>query len=219
MSDLAELRDMIEAILVDNSNAVWTTGTIDSAIRLALYEYNHAVPRHTDTTITLAADGREIDYSAVQAMANIQTIERVWLPYTSSDPEHPPESRAFEHWRNEQKLFITRGSQPLSSEVARIFFTVRHTIESLDGAQDTTVLAEDEQLIVLGACGFAAVSREIDVREQVTIDRDVGEEIGKWGNARLVEFRAGLERLRVRDGLSGMMVPNLVMDRYDGEWS
>jgi hypothetical protein len=44
MSTLAEIRDRVEAKLLDETNVVWSTDTIDEAIRTALDEYSLALP-------------------------------------------------------------------------------------------------------------------------------------------------------------------------------
>ena len=60
MSTLAQLRDRVEALLMDTTNAIWDTGTIDEAIRQCLDEYNGVFPLTMETVIVLPGDGREI---------------------------------------------------------------------------------------------------------------------------------------------------------------
>ena len=53
MSTLAEMRDRVEAVLMDAANAIWDADTVDEAIRQVLDEYNQVCPLSVETMITL----------------------------------------------------------------------------------------------------------------------------------------------------------------------
>jgi hypothetical protein len=80
MSTLAEIRDRVEAKLLDETNVIWSTDTIDEAIRSALDEYSLALPATMDEVITLEAAGREIDLSDI---AGLLKVTQVRWPYDS----------------------------------------------------------------------------------------------------------------------------------------
>lgn len=220
MSTLAQIRDRVEQRLADTGNAIWSTGFVDEGIRQALDEYSQAIPRVANTTVTLASDGREVDISSVSGLLY---VERVWSPYTSSDPEHPPNWRKFEHWVDSQVVYFPDGDEPQSGDVVRLFYTAEHTIQDLDSAASTTIRNIDESMIVTGAAGHAAVSRGLDTQEQVTLGRAVAGQIQRWGEARLTEYQRDLTRRVAQIAMRGNSRVNLPkVDRYhrgSPDWS
>ena len=217
MSTLAQIRDRCEQQLADTGNAIWSTFWVDEGIRQALAEYSWQMPRRLITTVTLSADAWEIDISSI---SGVLFVQRVWLPYTASAPEDPPEWRGFEWWKDSNLLLVTTGEQPASGDVARIFYGAAQTIQDLDSASATTIPVPDESLIVAGAIGFAVLSRGLDVKEQVTLGRRDSEQLRAWGNERLLEFRTALARRAGQEAARSwghVAIPAL--DRWDRSWS
>lgn len=210
---LSAIRDRVEQVLVDTSNAIWDTDFVDEGIRQALEEYSQAVPRRTITTATFASDTRELDISGISGLLS---VERVWTPYTAADPEFPPNERAFEHWRASQILFFPRGDEPQSADVARIFYTLKHTLNGLDSEVADTYYLEDERLLVTGAAAICATSRGVDLMEKVTLDRFTAQQVRAWGLGKLQEFRAGLVAAGKREALrSNPVSEGKALDRWD----
>lgn len=195
MSTLTELTDDVEADLKDVSNEVWSTTEISRAIARALREYNQVNPQLLITTKTLAADGWEIDISAITGYVS---VTRVWFDYDASDPEHPPRYTDFEMWPG-NILFIKDEDEPQNGDVLRIWYTKIQTINGLDGATATTVPLQDEEVIVLGATAYCALSEAVDSAGEVTVHPDDMTTFQKWGEARLNQFRSLLEALKQRE--------------------
>lgn len=191
---LSSLRDRVEQRLLDTSNAIWSTGVLDEGIRLALAEYSDQNPRQAIGTVTLAADGREVDISS---LSSLLAVRRVWYDYNSNDPEEPPRWVRFEVWPG-NILYIPGGNEPKTNEVFRVFYTAQHTIKDLDSAANTTIPLDHESAFVDAAAGYAATSRSIDLIEQVTMSENSITYLENWGNARLREWRAWLETIRPR---------------------
>jgi hypothetical protein len=215
MSDLAALRDRVEQILMDSGNAIWATGDIDEALRQALHEYSKIRPLAAVTTVNVTSATHELDISTITDLIG---VSRVWCPYTAVSPEDPPEWCAFEHWEDLQILYFPDELD--ASTVARVFYDAMQTIEDLDSATATTVPADDESLICTGAAGFAALSRALDLDEQVTLDRDVPTKAKTWAGQKLQDFRQGLAaiaRAQAVRGYSHVGLPKL--DRHDSTWS
>lgn len=181
---------------------------IDEAIRWALHRYNEIEPARAITTVTLTADGREVDISSL----TYHQIERVWWDYDSSDPVYPANWRDFELWPGDI-LYIKDGNEPITADVVRIWYTYLQTIEDLDSATATTVPTNHETLLVIGASGFAAQERAQDQTQSY-----VPSKIREWAEARLKEFEAGLERLATRQASreSGI-AKQAAIDRWDNE--
>lgn len=215
MSDLSTLRGRVEKFLVDQTNTVFSNDTIDEGIRMALKDYNAVSAQRADTTITLSTTAREIDISSVSP---IRSVERIWIPYTASAPEHPPRQRRFEHWPAQQKIFVTDRETPSASQVARIFYTLPHTIDNLDSETSTTIPSEDYSTIVLGAAGYSATSRSLDIAEEVTIDRDTQDKINDWGNGVLERFNKQLDQIGQRESIQPRTGYERATDRDESEW-
>lgn len=214
---LAELRDRVEQILLDTGNAIWSADHIDEAIRRALHEYSKVKPLIAIGTLTLSADGRELDASS---LTGILGVREIWCDYTASDPEFPPNRRQYEYWPDEQTIYVTDDYEPQNGDVCRVFYTKLQTIEDLDSATATTLPGDDETLICEGASGYAATSRAVDLAEQVTLDRLTAQQIRAWGMAQLQRFRAGLKRVAEQEALRGSALVEIGdMDTWEGDWS
>ena len=223
MTTLADFRNRTETILADTGNEIWNVAAIDEAIRQALHEYSRVRPRNAIDTIALSADGRELD---IASLTDLLAVYAVWLPYTASDPEFPPNIRNFEHWVDQATLYFPDGAEPQASDVARVFYTALHTIQSLDGATSTTVPGDHETLIAQGAAGYAATSRAVDAAArrplggEGAVNPATAQQIRAWGLSRLHDFRAGLTRLaRALARQSSAHVPLPPLDRWQGRWS
>ena len=188
---LNALRDKVEALLIDNSNAIWGSGLLDEAIGLALAEYSTARPWKLMATLALtsilSANGREIDLSS---LSDLVRVERLWAPYAAADNE--PSERQFEHWLDAETLYIPDGAALTTSDSARVFYCKQHTLNGLDSAVATTFVAGDEAIVALGAVGYALLSRANDVTEQVTLSADTVDLYRDLSDDFLREFRQRL---------------------------
>ncbi|HEM61198.1 MAG TPA: hypothetical protein ENO24_02815 [Chloroflexi bacterium] len=193
MSTLSEVRDLVEQDLDDAGNAIWSTSDIDRAIKKALVEYSRICPQEAVATITLEADGREISTSALTGMTS---IVRVWCPYTSADPEDPPQWRRWELWG--PTLMILDGATPASGEAVRIYYHQQHTIDGLDGESTTTVPTEDEEVIVLGAAAYAALQQARGAVGEAGVSTETPEHWLIWGQRRWDDFCTALSGVRLR---------------------
>jgi hypothetical protein len=210
---LTTLRDRVETILADSGNAIWSTGDLDEAIRQAVAEYSKTRPLRSVGTVVLSAGGREIDISSLSGLLG---VSQVWCDYDSTDPAYPPNRRPFAYWADSQKLYVTGDYEPQSGDTMRIFYHSAQTLSGLDSASSTTFPADDESLIAIGAAGFAATSRAVDLAEKVTLDRLTAQQVRAWGLSKLQEFRSGLRMVAKRMALetkSDVALPPV--DRWD----
>ena len=219
MSNLATVRDRVEQQLVDTGNAIWATGLIDEGLRQALAEFSLAIPLHAITTLTLSSDTYELDISSISGLLD---VVRLWLPYTAANPENPPNWLGFDHWRDNDILYLGEY-QGQSGDVARLFYTAVQTIEDLDSATSTTLTGLQESILVNGGAGFAATSRSLDLQEQVTLGTRVTKEIQAWGERRLQSFRIQVSAEARRLAIAGQSAVGLPpLDRWDRDglgWS
>jgi len=205
MTALAGIRDRVEQLLLDTANAIFTTGVIDEGIRQALDEYNFVNPLKLETSITLAAAGREISLST---LTNLLRVEEVWWPWVSTVETWPPNRvRGFRvYWDDGVPylfLDIEEGDQPQSGEKVRVWYTARHSIQDLDSAAATTLPLEHESRIVIGAAGHAAMSRALDLVEIAGTDLYQVGLLGSWGVRKLKEYTNWLKDLQRSQARSG----------------
>jgi hypothetical protein len=193
MSDLAAMRDLLEGDLDDAGNAVWSTDQIDRAIAKALNDYSRVNPSQAVDTISLTADGREIDVSSLSGLIR---IVRVWWPYTASDPEYPPQWVRWAKWGD--ALSIISDEEPQSGDVVRVFYHRAREIEDLGGAAATTVPAEDEEVVVRGAAAYCALQKGRGAVGEAGVSTETPEHWLKWGMAQMELFRESLREVRRR---------------------
>ena len=187
---LATLRDRIETRLQDSGNVRWAEADIDEAIEQALEQWSRHDPQEAITTITLSADGREIDISGVTGLLR---VEKVWTPYDSSAPTYPPNWTQFDVWPG-SILYINEPTEPANGDKVRLWYTKMHTIEDLNSATATTLPAEDIGYFINGCAGFAAEQRAMELSEELNIDRDVVKRIFDWSKEQHKNFRYGMRR-------------------------
>jgi hypothetical protein len=185
---LATLRDRVELMLQDGSNATWASGDVDEALEQAIEQWSRKDPQLLITTVTLAADGREVDISGI---SNPMRIERVWWPYDSSDPDYPPNWVQFEVWPGDI-LYIDEPSEPASGDKVRIWYTKMHTLNGLNSASATTLRAEDISYLIAGAAAIAARMRAVELAESLTVHRDVVDDLNAWADEHEKTFRYGM---------------------------
>jgi len=208
---LTTLRDRLEQALQDSHNTKWTTPNLDEAIRQALAAYSEHIPHRAVTTITLTADGREIDISAL----TYRDIERVWWDYDATDPDHPPHWRSFELWPGDI-LFVNDTDEPDSGDKVRIWYTADQTITDLDSATTTTLPTRHESLIVQGASGFAAAARRVTILEEVNLNEWAPRNLREWAELQLTSFYNALEEIAAREAaLDSGTAPAAALDRWD----
>lgn len=161
---LTTLRARVSALLTDTGNAVWATGTIDEALRLALHEYSLKRPSRAIGTVTLTAAAREV---ALSGLTGLIEVERVWFPYTAASPEYPPKWVLWKVLDNAGAftLFLDVKATPAVDDVARVFYRKLHTLNGLDSATGSTFAVEDDSLLALGGAGYSCLARSIDLNE------------------------------------------------------
>lgn len=218
MSTLTQLRARIAAVLVDTAGAVFSTDTLDEALRAALADYSQAAPRTLDAVITLAASGRELDLSA---LAGLLRVTDVWWPYTDAAETWPPNRvRGWYEWvdAGAPRLFLSSaaGAQPQAGDQVRVWYTTPHTVQDLDGAAATTVPIGHETGLVRGAAGLAAASHDLNQAGGIHLDPDENKTLRAWSELRLSEFHTWLERVRAAAGPAGQPFgPGWALDAFD----
>jgi len=192
--NVLQYREKLRLELSDLGVATWEDDVLDQALRQALEDYNAVNPDEAIATHTFASASREATLSAT-TFARLIDVARVWLPYTSADPEYPARWREFELWPG-NILYVVGGTEPAINDVARIWFTRAQTVEGLDAAASTTLPGEHAQMLVTGGSAYAASARASALTETVTAESDAYKQLAGFSFRRLNEFRAGLNAIR-----------------------
>jgi hypothetical protein len=220
MPDLLDFRDRIELMLMDTGNAIWDVSTIDVALDDAMTEYNLATQLHMETVITLPGDGREI---ALNGITGLVKVIDVWWPYDSAASEEtwpPNRVRGWRVWWDDAQpvliLDIKDGSQPQLNEEMRIWYSKLHTIQDLNSAASTTLPPNHYRIVELGAAGYCAMSRTVDLVETAGTDLYQVSILGTWGQRKLREFRAMLKGIQQENvGRGPSWGDGWVLDKWD----
>jgi len=194
MTDHADLRDRLEALLKDASNIDWSTAELDDCIRLAMAELSGALPVQAVTTIEAVDETYEYDLSSLSGLV---AVVEVWYPYSSEEYEyrlpHPVQWRML----HGSTLYLNVDETPDAAYDLRVFYDKAQTLSGLDGATSTSLDAEMKAVVILGAAGYAANALGRHKVDAVTFGNAAGE-LRKWGWARLQEFRARLSAMSER---------------------
>lgn len=142
----------------DTQNYLWTDGEIEGAINRALHEYSLACPIQQQTDIATTSGSTELNISSLSDLLKIESIE---FPIGAI----PPYYQHFSYWAGKAYMEDAGNGQN-----ARVRWLKKHSIT----AQSSTVPAEHEEIIVLGATAYLAHSASAYIIDRATIS-------GRWG--------------------------------------
>jgi hypothetical protein len=177
MTTLSDIRDRVRLDLrdTDASNERWSDDQLDRHIVRALHDVDRHVPREASTTIATMPGSRDIDLSGLTGLIEVEAAE---YPVD----EFPPSYVQFSSWEQTLTLLIDRT--PTGDDV-RLFYTAAHT---LDGS-GSTVPEHLEELLALGAAGYAALELASFSTNAITVDGRAAEEYSRQGRAWLTAFQ------------------------------
>jgi len=195
MSALTDLLARVAIDLKDPDRAVWSDAELTRSVRWALHELSWAAPRRGQVLLP-AATGPEHSLAALGVSALLYIIE-VWYPYDPAEPEAPARPVG---WRllDDDTLRLEVANQ-VPGSTARLFYAQAHMLAGLDGAAATTLSAEQEELVCLGAGGYAALQRALAGIAQVNVTLEAPRLWREWGEERLHTFRARLQQMQARE--------------------
>jgi len=187
--NISEMITLVRRDLKDETTAYqWSDDELTRHISRALRELSERLPLPAKATLPTASGSREVDISSLTDRVMIQAVE---YPID----EFPARYQRFSIWGD--TLTIISGPEPNGSN-CYVYYGQLHTID----ANGSTVPAKYEDLVVTGACGYAAISwaafsiNKVNIGGKMTTD-----EYRAWGNERLVIFRERLKQLGRRQRL------------------
>jgi len=157
----------------DEENYRWTDDEVEGAIQRTVMEYSLHAPIEQQTDITTTYRDADLDITGLSGLLKIESVE---FPLG----ETPKYFQAFNYWAGALRM-VDEGD----GTKARVKWLKKHTI-----GESTTIPAEHEEIIVLGATGYLAMSVSAYAVDKATIA----------GSQATINYRAwGMERLQRYD--------------------
>jgi len=170
---LTEMRTRVRQDLQDEdaANYRWSNDEVDGAIQRAVREFSLAYPQMESTDIATTDDSRELDISSLTGLI---AIERVEFPIDAD----PISYQRFQLWKTTLYM-LDKGN----GDDARVRWYKEHTLST-----SSTIPAQFEEIIVLGATGYLAASASAYTVDRASI-------AGKWATINFLKW--GQDRLEL----------------------
>ena len=145
--DLSTMKARVREDLQDEDaqNYRWTNDQVEGAIERVVREFSLAYPQMESTDIATTEDSRELDISSLSSLIAIRRVE---FPIGNN----PPYYQRFDIWGT--KLYMADEGD---GGDARVRWYKEHTLD----AEASTIPAQFEEIIVLGATGYLATSASV----------------------------------------------------------
>ena len=169
----ADLKD------TDTQNYIWTDAEIQGAIGRAVMEYSLHAPIEQQTDIATTDGNTELDISSLSGLLQVASVE---FPIDQS----PKYMQHFERYAGH--LYMEDEGDGTK---ARVHWLKIHTL-----GESTTIPAEHEEIIVLGATGYLAMSVSAYTVDKATIaGSQASINYKAWGMERLQRYDKKLKQI------------------------
>jgi hypothetical protein len=163
----------------DSQNYRWTTDEVEGAIQRAVLEYSIRAPIQQQNDIATTDGSTDLNISSLTDILQVESVE---FPLG----ETPKHLQHFEYWA--AKLYMQDEGDASN---ARVRWLKKHSL----GAQ-TTIPAHHEEIIVLGATGYLAMSASANTVDRAFIAGHYGTTSYKaWGIERLTRYDQQLRQV------------------------
>jgi len=186
--NLTEMRAIVRRDLKDEdaANYRWTDDELDRHIAHSARELSEVIPYEQKATKATTPGSRDIDISSLTDRIMVQVVE---YPVD----KFPKRYQRFALWGD---ILTILGDEVPDGSNAHIYYGKLHTLD----AESSTIPPYLEDLIVAGACGYAAVEWAVYTINRVSVGGTMTpREFLAWGNERLRFFRSELKRLGRRN--------------------
>jgi len=167
----------------DAQNYRWTNDQVDGAIERVVREFSIAHPIQQQDDIATVESNRDIDISSLSGLIRVESVE---FPIG----ENPSYYQKFRIWQDT----IQMDDEGDGSD-AMVMWYKEHTLD----AESSTIPAQFEEIIVLGATGYLATSASVYTVDKATIaGKWATINFLKWGQTRLDRYEKKLKALKSR---------------------
>jgi len=173
--NLTEMRARVREDLQDTDaqNYRWTDDEVDGAIDRVVMEYSLHAPIEQQDDIATTDGDIELDISSLSGLLDIESVE---FPIGQS----PKYYQRTEYWAGQLDM-----DDEGDGEDARVKWLKKHNLT----AESTTIPAEQEEIIVLGATGYLAMSASAYTVDRASIaGRHATINYKAWGKERLDRY-------------------------------
>jgi hypothetical protein len=180
--NLTEMRARVREDLqdTDSQNYRWTDDEVDGAIDRVVTEYSLQAPIEQQDDIATTDGDTELDISSLSGLLKIESVE---FPIGRT----PKYLQRLDYWAGH--LYMEDEGDGTD---ARVRWLKKHTLTS----QTSTIPAEHEEIIVLGATGYLAMSAAAYTVDRATIAGRYGTINYKaWGKERLDRYDKKLKQI------------------------
>ena len=180
--NLTEMRARVREDLqdTDSENYRWTDDEVDGAIDRVVTEYSLHAPIEQQDDITTTDGDTELDISTLTGIVKIKSVE---FPIGQT----PKYLQRIEYWAGH--LYMEDEG---NGNDARVKWLKKHTLT----AESTTIPAEHEEIIVLGATGYLAMSASAYTVDRASIaGRYATINYKAWGKERLDRYDRKLKAI------------------------
>lgn len=182
--NLSEMRTKVRRDLQDedSDNYRWSNDQIDRHIERALSEFSEAVPLEKSTLVATTPDSSDIDISSLTDRIMIRAVEYPLDCY-------PRSYQRFSLWGD---ILTMLGDVVPAGDDCMLYYGNLHTLDS----ETSTIPAKHEDLVALGAEGYALVAWAAYSINQVNLGgTDTPGVFNSQGLDKLGQFRSELKRL------------------------
>jgi len=166
----------------DPGNYRWSNDELDRHIAHAVKEFSEAVPLPTKATLPTTPSSRAIDISPLTDRVMVEGVE-----YPVG--KFPPCYQRFALWGHVLTLF---GNEVPDGSNCNVYYGILHTLD----AEGSTIPTKHEDLVAIGAEGYAAIEWANYAINRVSVGgTGTPREFLTWGNERLKQFKNELKRL------------------------
>lgn len=186
--NLTEMRAIVRRDLhdEDSENYRWTNDELDRHIGHAVRDFSEAIPYEQKATKATSSGSRDVDISTITDRIAVEAVE-----YPIG--RFPKRYQRFALWAD---VITLLGDEVPDGSNAYIYYGKLHT---LDG-EASTIPARHEDLITVGACGYAAIEWAVYAINRVNVGGiPTPQELLTWGNEKLGFFKSELKRLGRRN--------------------
>jgi len=180
--NLVEMRARVRQDLqdTDSQNYCWTDDEIEAAIQRVVLEYSLHAPIEQQTDIATTYGSTELDISGLQGALRIESVE---FPIGKT----PKYIQRFEYWGTSLHMEDQGNGQN-----AQVRWLKKHTLTT----ESTTIPTEHDEIIILGATGYLAMSASAYTVDRATIAGHYGTTSYKaWGQERLDRYDKQLKEI------------------------
>jgi hypothetical protein len=180
--NLTEMRARVREDLqdIDSQNYRWSDDEVDGAIDRVVMEYSLHAPIEQQDDIATTDGDTELNISSLTGLLKIESVE---FPIGYK----PKYFQRIEYWAG-QLYMEDEGN----GNDARIRWLKKHTLT----AESTTIPSEHDEIIVLGATGYLAMSASAYTVDQASIaGRHAAINYKAWGRERLSRYDRKLKQV------------------------